>query len=202
METKPMYQEALIRSGYSYELKYEKVNIHDMNNNEGRRKRSRKRQILWFNPVFCKRVETNVGAQFLKILDTTIPRGHVLYKLFNRHTVKVSYRTLGNLAKTISTHNVKVLNEHERQLQQQQQQRVQQQPAAPLRTRLRRRLQQQDDVVGTPPPLRVTPPRPRMMLRMCLTRMMDRHLLLQRARLRLRQRPAPATAAPGRATAC
>ena len=116
MEAKPLYQEALIRSGYSYELKYEKIDIHDMNNNEGRRKRSRKRQILWFNPVFCKRVE-NVGAQFLKILDTTIPRGHVLYKLFNRHTVKVSYRTLGNLAKTISTHNVKVLNEHERQLQ-------------------------------------------------------------------------------------
>ena len=151
MEAKPMYQEALIRSGYSYELKYEKINIHDMNNNEGRQKRSRKRQIFWFNPVFCKRVETNVGAQFLKILDTTIPRGHVLYKLFNRHTVKVSYRTLGNLAKTISTHNAKVLNEHERQLQQQQQQRVQQQPAAPLRTRLRRRLQQQDDVVDPAP---------------------------------------------------
>ena len=123
-----------------------------MNNSEGRRKRSRKRQIFWFNPVFCKRVETNVGAQFLKILDTTIPRGHVLHKLFNRHTVKVSYRTLGNLAKTISTHNSKVLNMYEQQQQQQQQQqRAQQQPAAPLRTRLRRRLQQQDDVVDPAP---------------------------------------------------
>ena len=120
-----------------------------MNNNDGRRKRSRKRQIFWFNPVFCKRVETNVGAQFLNILDTTIPRGHVLHKLFNRHTVKVSYRTLGNLAKTISTHNSKVLNEYERQQQQQQQ--AQQQPAAPLRTRLRRRLQQQDAVVDPAP---------------------------------------------------
>merc|ERR1711878_174331 len=117
-----------------------------MNNNSGRQKRSRKRQIFWFNPVFDKRVETNVGAQFLKILDTTIPRGHVLHKLFNRHTVKVSYRTLGNLAKTISTHNSKVLNMYEQQQQQQQQQ-----PAAPLRTRLRRRLQQQDDVVDPAP---------------------------------------------------
>ena len=150
-----MYQDALIRSGYNYELKYEKINIHDMNNNDGSRKRSRKRQIFWFNPVFCKRVETNVGAQFLKILDTTIPHGHVLHKLFNRHTVKVSYRTLGNLSKTISTHNYKVLNEYERQNQQQQ---VQQQPAAPLRTRLRRRLQQQDAVVDPAPALRDAAP--------------------------------------------
>ena len=148
MEAKPMYQEALERSGYSYELKYEKVNIHELNNNDGRWKKSRKRQIFWFNPVFDKQVETNVGAQFLTILDTTIPRGHVLHKLFNRHTVKVSYRTLGNLAKTISTHNYKVLNEYEQQHQQQQ---AQQQPAAPLRTRLRRRLQQQDAVVDPAP---------------------------------------------------
>ena len=161
MEAKPLYQEALIRSGYNYELKYEKVNIHEMNNSDGRRKRSRKRQIFWFNPVFCKRVETNVGAQFLKILDTTIPRGHVLHKLFNRHTVKVSYRTLGNLAKTISTHNSKVLNTYEQQQQQQQQQQqAQQQQAAPLRTRLRRRLQQQDDVVDPAPAPRVADPAP------------------------------------------
>ena len=158
MEAKPMYQSALERSGYSYELKFEKVNIHDLNNNDGRQKKSRKRQIFWFNPVFDKQVETNVGAEFLKILDTTIPRGHVLHKLFNRHTVKISYRTLGNLAKTISTHNYKVLNEYERQHQQQQAQ--QQQQPAPLRTRLRRRLQQQDRVVDPAPAVRGAAPAP------------------------------------------
>ena len=158
-EAKPMYQRALWDSGYSYELKYEKVNIHAMNNNSGRQKKSRKRQTFWFNPVFDKQVETNVGAQFLQILDTTIPRGHVLHKLFNRHTAKVSYRTLGNLAKTISTHNYKVLSEYEQQQQQQQQ------PAAPLRTRLRRRLQQQDRVVDPAP----APSDPRPGLRICLT---------------------------------
>ena len=119
-EAKPMYQTALRNSGYDYELKYEKVDIHAMNNNSGRQKRSRKKQTFWFNPVFDKQVETNVGAKFLQILDTTIPRGHVLHKLFNRHTVKVSYRTLGNLAKTISTQNSKVLNKYEQQQQQQQ----------------------------------------------------------------------------------
>ena len=77
-----------------------------MNNNSGRQKRSRKKQTFWFNPVFDKQVETNVGAKFLQILDTTIPRGHVLHKLFNRHTVKVSQRTLGNLVKTISTQKI------------------------------------------------------------------------------------------------
>ena len=105
-EAKPMYQIALRNSGYDYELKYEKVDIHAMNNNSGRQKRSRKRQTFWFNPVFDKQVETNVGAKFLQILDTTIPRDHVLHKLFNRHTVKVSQRTLGNLVKTISTQKI------------------------------------------------------------------------------------------------
>ena len=116
-EAKPMYQIALRNSGYDYELKYEKVDIHAMNNNSVRQKRSKKRQTFWFNPVFDKQVETNVGAKFLQILDTTFTRDHVLHKLFNCHTVKVSYRTLGNLAKTISTQNSKVLIVYEQQQQ-------------------------------------------------------------------------------------
>ena len=112
-ECKPKYQEALKSSGYDHELIYEKINIHELNNNNKNRKknRSRKRRIFWFNPPWDARVATDVGAKFLRILDSTIPRGHPLYKLFNRHTVKISYRTMGNLAKKISIHNHKIYSD-------------------------------------------------------------------------------------------
>ena len=112
-ECKPKYQDALLASGYNHDLKYEKINIHDLNNNNKnkRKNRSRRRRVFWFNPPWDSRVATDVGAKFLRILDNTIPRGHPLYKLFNRHTVKISYRTLGNLAKKVSIHNHKVYSE-------------------------------------------------------------------------------------------
>ena len=112
-QSKPKYQEALRASGYTHELKYEKANIHDLNKKPGERKRrSRRRRVYWFNPPWDSRVRTDIGAKFLRILDETIPRGHVLYKLFNRHTVKVSYKCLGNLKKKISVHNHKVYSEY------------------------------------------------------------------------------------------
>ena len=58
-EAKPMYQIALRNSGYDYELKYEKVDIHAMNNNSVRQKRSKKRQTFWFNTVFDKQASGN-----------------------------------------------------------------------------------------------------------------------------------------------
>ena len=63
-------------------------------------------------------------------LANTIPRGHPLYPLLNRHTVKVSYSTMPNLQKKVNNHNKKILEEEEeeeRQQQQQQQQDAQQQ---------------------------------------------------------------------------
>ena len=68
--------------------------------------------VWWFNPPWDSRVASNVGAKFLCILDKTIPRGHVLYPLFNRHTVKISYRCLGNLGKKVLIHNNMVFSKH------------------------------------------------------------------------------------------
>ena len=111
-QSKPKYQEALRASGYTHDLKYEKVDIHELNKNEGRKKkRRRSRRQFWFNPPWDSRVRTDVGAKFLRLLDKNIPRGHPLYRLFNRHTVKISYRCLGNLKKKISVHNHKVYSE-------------------------------------------------------------------------------------------
>ena len=104
---KDMYQEQLNKAGYREELKYEP-------REEGRtRRRRRKRDICWFNPPFCRSVTTNVGKQFLSILDKCFPPGHPCYKALNRQTVKVSYRTLPNIGHIIASHNSKIIGKGE-----------------------------------------------------------------------------------------
>ena len=105
--TKGMYQEQLKRAGYTEELKFEP------REEEVRRRKKRKRQICWFNPPFCKSVITNVGREFLKILDKCFPPDHPCHKALNRQTVKVSYRTMPNLGHIIASHNSKMIGKGE-----------------------------------------------------------------------------------------
>ena len=63
--------------------------------------------MTWFNPPYCMSLETKVGYKFLTILDTCFPPGNPLRRIFNRHTVQLSYRTLPNLASTIASHNAR-----------------------------------------------------------------------------------------------
>ena len=80
-------------------------------NDEGKQeKKKRARNILWFNPPYSRAVKTNVGKSFLQIMDKHFPVGNPLHKIFNRNTVKMSYRCTPNLARKISGHNAKVLN--------------------------------------------------------------------------------------------
>ena len=69
----PLYQEALLKSGYSYKLHYlppeTPVTTH---------RKNRKRNILWFNPPFSKNVSTNIGRKFLEILDKCFPPSNPL----------------------------------------------------------------------------------------------------------------------------
>ena len=51
---KPPYQEALKNSGYDHELKY-------LQENEKHGKKSRKRNIVWYNPPFSSNVQTKRG---------------------------------------------------------------------------------------------------------------------------------------------
>ena len=45
------------------------------------------------------------------MLDRSFPPDNPLSKLFNRHTVKVSYKCMPNMATSIARHNSKVLSE-------------------------------------------------------------------------------------------
>ena len=71
-----------------FELKY------DPNAAEQPKKtRCRKNNITWFNPPYNANVRTNVGAEFLILLDTCFPKNHPLYKIYNRNTGKITYRS-------------------------------------------------------------------------------------------------------------
>ena len=96
-------QEALRRAGYTEELIYQPME------ETSRPRRRRRREVIWFNPPFCMSVETKIGQKFLAILDSSFPVGHELHRVFNRHTVQLSYRTMPSLAKIISGHNTKVV---------------------------------------------------------------------------------------------
>ena len=83
----------------------EKINT----DTEKSKKKSRHRNILWFNPPYSESVQTNVGQKFLKLVDMHFPKGHILHKVFNRITIKVSYSCMGNMKSLINRHNAKIL---------------------------------------------------------------------------------------------
>ena len=95
-KAKPLYQEALNKSGYNYNLSY---------NNSQQPRKNRARNITWFNPPFSKNVETNVGKHFLELIDRHFPKSNPLNKIFNCHTLKLSYSCMNNINAMISSHN-------------------------------------------------------------------------------------------------
>ena len=97
----PEYQEALRKSGYTDELRYEKSGNQP--------KRKRRRNILWYNPPFSTNVKTNVGKLFLSLVRTHFHEHHRYRKIFNTNTIKVSYSCVRNVASIIRGHNVSLL---------------------------------------------------------------------------------------------
>ena len=143
------YQEALEDSEYEHKLEYEEVNIFDMNEGNKTRRRRYKNEF-WYNPPWNMNVQSKIGEQFLKALDSEIKPDNPLRKVFNRHTIKISYSNMPNMARVISTHNSKIYNkkmEEEKEQEQNKklqtiQQKIQQNQQLP-QTRARRKVQQQ-----------------------------------------------------------
>ena len=98
----PLYQAELDRCGYDYQLKFHP-------RGEVKAKKSRKRRVTWFNPPYSMNIATNVGRDFLKLIDKHFPPGHILHSTISRQTVKVSYRCLPNMGAHIARHNAKLL---------------------------------------------------------------------------------------------
>ena len=123
----PPYQEALKVSGYSHKLEFEE-NLNATNANINLKK-NRKRKTTWFNPPYSKSMATNLGAKFLKLVDKSFPKYHPLQKIFNRNTLKLSYKCMPNMQRVISGHNSRILREEiqEKQEQKKQEQETQEQ---------------------------------------------------------------------------
>ena len=98
------YEDALKKSGYNVDLKY--------TDNKSEKPKTRKRNIIWFNPPFSKSVSTNVAKTFLQLVTKHFPRSHKLHKIFNRNTVKVSYSCMNNMSNIIKGHNKKSSRNH------------------------------------------------------------------------------------------
>jgi len=102
---KTVYQEALNKSGYNYNLSY-----NEPRNEIQHSRKNRPRNILWYNPPFSKNVKTNVGKCFLPLIDQHFPNSHSLHKIFNRNTLKLSYSCMTNIKTIISNHNKAQIN--------------------------------------------------------------------------------------------
>ena len=107
------YQNALNKSGFSHKLEFQPAEECTT------KKKNRKRNVTWFNPPYSANVKTNVGKEFLKLIDSAFPFNNPLCKLFTRQTVKVSYKCMPNMAQAVSRHNMKVLQGNQQQQLQQ-----------------------------------------------------------------------------------
>ena len=103
-EAIPPYQKALEESGYDFKLTFNPEQTT-------RKKKSRKRNTTWYSPPWDSNVKTNLGKKFLGIIDKCFPPNHPLHKIFNRHTLKLSYSCMPNMKTIISTHNKKILSQ-------------------------------------------------------------------------------------------
>ena len=103
-KAKKPYQDALNKSGHKYKLEYKQYA-----KKTGKRNKSRK--ITWFNPPFNLNLITNVGKEFLSLVDSCFPVDHPLRKIFNRNTLKISYRCTPSVKSAIDGHNKKQLRE-------------------------------------------------------------------------------------------
>ena len=105
-EAIPPYQKALDESRYNFKLTYDPPN-----NRTNTQNRKRAHHITWYNPSWNLWVKTNLGRKFLFIVGKYFPKKHPLHKIFNRHTLKLSYSCMPNM-KSIMSHNKTVLSNY------------------------------------------------------------------------------------------
>ena len=85
------YEDALRKLGYNVDLK--------CINSKSEMPKTRKRNMIWFDPLLSKSVSTNVAKTFLHLVTKYFPRCCKLHKIFKHNTVKVSYSCMNNISK-------------------------------------------------------------------------------------------------------
>ena len=95
-----LYVEALRQSNFNAKLRYNPE--EEASTNRPNKERNRRRNIIWYNPPLRKNVRSNIGRNFLTLIDKHFPSTSNLQKIFNRNTMKISYSCMGNRRSTIS----------------------------------------------------------------------------------------------------
>ena len=107
------YIDALKNSGFKEDFRYLKENITNeitKDNNYDQKNKNRKRKIIWFNTTFCKLANIDAGKYFLRLIDKHFKQDNILYKIFNRKTLKISYSCTKNISQIINSHNNELIN--------------------------------------------------------------------------------------------
>ena len=55
-------------------------------------------------------VSTNIGKKFFDIIDTVFNKKHILHRIFNRNTIKLSYSCMRNISQIVKGHNKTILS--------------------------------------------------------------------------------------------
>ena len=66
-DASPPYQEALRKSGFDHVLEFEPASTLST------KKKNRRRNVTWFNPPYSASVKSNIGKDFLRLIDTAFP---------------------------------------------------------------------------------------------------------------------------------
>ena len=103
---KGTYQNALDKSNFIYKLKYRRTDNPN-------KKKNRKRKCIFYNPPFCKSVQTNIGKLFLALLDKHFDKRSEYHKIINRNCIKISYCCSPNILALINGHNKRLKNRAE-----------------------------------------------------------------------------------------
>ena len=73
--------------------------------------KNRHRNIIWFNPSFCKLSYINIGKYFLGLISKHFKDDSPLREIIYRNNIKISYFCTNNISKIIDNYNKKLINE-------------------------------------------------------------------------------------------
>ena len=103
------YEVALRKSGHYQKLTYQPTT----NSNNKKKRNHRSRDEIWFTPPFNASLKTNIGKEFLKLIDKNFPKNKELHKICNRRTIKIGYSCTNNMGTIISNHNRKIMRKQD-----------------------------------------------------------------------------------------
>ena len=94
------------RNGFNKPLGY----VNDTRQSKSKA-RSRKHQIICYNPPYFINVKINIGKVFFHLSKKHFPKNSILYKIFNHNTIKICKSTMRNISAIISSHSKSLLAE-------------------------------------------------------------------------------------------